>query len=99
MRETGGYIVPFFTSSSGRMAASALAAHKKKESGTSLALMDTDAKPTPGKMNMLLPCPGVCVFPSMVTGSKGEPAANRHFPLLQVYASKAVISAFSVGFD
>ena len=28
----------------------------------------------------------------MVTGSKGDPAANRHLPLLHVYASKADLS-------
>jgi hypothetical protein len=54
-------------------------------------------RPRPGKMYILLPCPGVYFLPLYVVSGKGEPEANRTAPSVHLMASSKLHSDFSLG--
>jgi hypothetical protein len=77
-----------------------------KWSGQTLALLGscgqpaaTAARPTPGKMYALLPCPGSRRRPPTVAPSIGEPEAKTARPPDHAYASVARHSALDVGLE
>jgi hypothetical protein len=65
-----------------------VAATYKSSSVMVSALEAMHPKPTPGKMYALFPCPGENFCPlARVTGSKGEPEANTHLPMMMMMLS------------